>query len=112
MPGLKVTRAMDRYDWIVALMTVVIWCWLISVSVRVFEVNMLLAVFGSLLSVSVLLLWMVRGGAESTLWSWLPPFWPWGYITKSSAGRWLVILAMALGSTVGVIANALRYTGI
>jgi hypothetical protein len=56
----------------------------------------------------LLLVWMWRGGAESPLWNWLPPFWPWGRSVQSSAGRWLVVLAMVAGTAIGGTLQWLR----
>jgi hypothetical protein len=55
----------------------------------------------------LLLVWMVRGGWTSPLWSWLPPFFPWGLIAKSKGLRWAVVVALVAGTTVGLVATLL-----
>jgi hypothetical protein len=53
----------------------------------------------------LLLVWMGRGGWTSPLWSWLPPFFPWGLIAKSKGLRWAVVAALVGGTTVGLVAT-------
>jgi len=57
----------------------------------------------------LLLVWMWRGGATSPLWNWLPPFWPWGRRVQSSAGRWLVVLALVAGTVAGLCSGFVRH---
>ena len=56
----------------------------------------------------ILIVWMLRGGAESSLWNWLPPFWPISRSVPSSEGRWLVVLAMVAGAVIGGTLQFLR----
>jgi hypothetical protein len=55
----------------------------------------------------LLLVWMAKGGWASPLWSWLPPFFPWGFIAKSRGLRWAVVLVLIAGTTVGLVATLL-----
>jgi hypothetical protein len=54
----------------------------------------------------VLLVWMQKGGATSSLWNWLPPFWPWGYVVRFRAGRWTLVFILVCGVTIGLISMA------
>jgi hypothetical protein len=49
----------------------------------------------------ILIVSMLRGGANSSLWKWLPPFWPWGRILVSSGTRWCFVLVMVGASALG-----------
>ena len=60
------------------------------------------------LSSVLLVAWMLRGGGESSLWNWLPPFWPLGRNLPTSEGRWLVVLAMVAGAMIGGTLQWLR----
>lgn len=50
---------------------------------------------------ALLLVWMYLGGAASPLWSWLPPFFPWGIFAKTSFARWAIVLLLVVGASVG-----------
>jgi hypothetical protein len=49
----------------------------------------------------ILIFWMLKGGSASSLWTWLPPFWPWGRIVTSHTGRWCLVLVLIAGSILG-----------
>ena len=51
--------------------------------------------------------WMVKGGATSKLWNWLPPLWPWGYVAKSYVTRWILVAVLIAGAMTGVIVEFL-----
>jgi hypothetical protein len=104
-------RRLTRLDWIVALDTVVILALVIlhpnsSTLPGAAFVRFTLAYTG--VSCVILIVWMLRGGAESSLWNWLPPFWPISRGVPSSEGRWLVVLAMVAGAVVGGTLQFLR----
>jgi hypothetical protein len=48
----------------------------------------------------LLLLWMLLGGQNSNLWSWLPPF---CFFPKILWVRWFVIIGMVAGTLAGMI---------
>jgi hypothetical protein len=43
--------------------------------------------------------WMFAGGSESELWSWMPPY---CFFPKVKWLRWTVVLAMIIGTFIGV----------
>jgi hypothetical protein len=57
----------------------------------------------------ILLLWMFRGGATSPLWTWLPPFWPWGRMITARFGRWCLVLVLIAGSVLGAASLVARW---
>ena len=104
-------RRLTRLDWIVALDTVVILALVIlhpnsSTLPGAAFVRFTLAYTG--ISCIILIVWMLRGGSESSLWNWLPPFWPISRSVPSSEGRWLMVLAMVAGAVVGGSLQFLR----
>ena len=61
-----------------------------------------LAIFGCVL----MLAWMAFGdGAHSKVWSWLPPFWPWGRRLTGATSRWVIVLLLVLGTITGIITD-------
>jgi hypothetical protein len=52
---------------------------------------------------SLLIGWMLGDGAQSPLWNWLPPLWPWGWVVQSRVGRWIVVLALTAGTIAGIV---------
>jgi glycerol uptake facilitator-like aquaporin len=52
---------------------------------------------------SLLIARMLGGGAQSPLWNWLPPLWPWGRIVQSNTGRWIFVLVMLVGAVAGTV---------
>ena len=99
------SRAHTPLDWAVVVTVTVPIVWITSSALRDAPVDMK-AVFPiaapfSMLACALVVVWMVKGGAKSQLWHWLPPFWPWGRAVTSPSGRWLVVLAMVGGSVAG-----------
>jgi hypothetical protein len=61
-----------------------------------------IAIFGCIL----MLAWMGFGdGAHSKIWSWLPPFWPWGRFLNGTISRWGLVLMLVAGTVCGIIAE-------
>jgi glycerol uptake facilitator-like aquaporin len=52
---------------------------------------------------SLLITRMLSGGAQSPLWNWLPPLWPWGRIIQSNTGRWIFVIVMLAGTVAGIV---------
>ena len=103
---------LTRLDWLVLIDDVVIFASVIVVGATGFRPTTPTAFYGTLIlswgSCALLIVWMARGGADSPLWNWLPPFWPWGPKVASSEGRWLVVLAMVAGAVIGGTIQWLR----
>jgi len=90
--ALRLLTALDRIVAALLLSTIaliVLSWWSLSVSRFVFESPLVLGY--SVVTCAALVVWMTKGGANSGLWNWLPPFWPWGYIVKSAWARWLLV---------------------
>lgn len=51
----------------------------------------------------LLLVWMRRGGASSSLWNWLPPLWPCGRRIRSAMGRWILIVIFVGAIAAGLV---------
>jgi hypothetical protein len=81
---------------------VVSW-WSLSVSRFVFESPVVMIY--SIVTCAALVVWMTKGGANSELWNWLPPFWPWGYIAKAAWARWAIVGFLVAGSVAGIVAE-------
>ena len=57
----------------------------------------------------VFMLWMAYGhGANSPLWQWLPPFYPWGAGVKAAWARWAIVVALFLGTIIGTMVHLSR----
>ena len=76
-----------------------------SLSVSRFVVESPIVVGYSVATCVALVAWMAKGGANSGLWNWLPPLWPWGYIAKSALARWVLIGFLVAGTMAGVVAR-------
>ncbi len=63
-----------------------------------------LVVAGVALAGCVLLLgWMsFADGAHSSIWRWLPPFWPWGRIFTGPLSRWAIVVLLVFGTLLGI----------
>jgi len=48
----------------------------------------------------VLGLWMYRGGSQSPLWLWLPPF---CFFPNATWIRWIVVVGMIIGTAIGIL---------
>ena len=102
---------LTRLDWIVALDTVGLLALAIlhpnsSTLPGAALVRFTLAYTG--VGCIILIVWMLRGGAESSLWNWLPPFWPISRSVSSPEGRLLVVLGMVAGAVIGGTLQFLR----
>ena len=54
----------------------------------------------------LMLSWMwFADGAHSKLWSWLPPFWPWGQYITGTVSRWGLVVLLVLGTVCGILAE-------
>jgi uncharacterized BrkB/YihY/UPF0761 family membrane protein len=59
-----------------------------------------LAVLGCVLMLS----WMsFADGANSRVWSWLPPFWPWGRYLTGTVSRWGFVVVLVVGTVCGIL---------
>jgi hypothetical protein len=62
--------------------------------------TVLLAAVGCIL----LLIWIVfADGAHSSLWRWLPPFWPWSRYITTTVSRQLLVVLLVLGTVLGIL---------
>jgi len=53
-----------------------------------------------------LLVWVMTGnGTKSKLWNWLPPFWPVGKMFSSQRTRFIIVILIVLGSTIGFLSE-------
>ena len=84
-------------------LAMVVWIFFGPLMVEGGETQSLIAIALGALYCFLLVARMLRGGAQSPIWNWLPPLWPWGRIVQSSTGRWMVVLALAAGTTVGIV---------
>jgi formate hydrogenlyase subunit 3/multisubunit Na+/H+ antiporter MnhD subunit len=48
--------------------------------------------------------WMwLADGAHSSVWRWLPPFWPWSRYLTGAASRWCLVAFLVLGTALGIV---------
>jgi len=102
-------RSMTALDRIVAVLLlsmialIFLSWWSLPLSRFVFESPFVLCY--SVVTCVALVAWMTKGGANSGLWNWLPPLWPWGYVAKSAWARWTLIVFLVAGTMTGVVAQ-------
>lgn len=54
----------------------------------------------------LLLSWMWFGdGARSTVWNFLPPFWPWSRYAAGTVSRWIIVILLIAGTLMGIVSS-------
>ena len=75
---------------------------------RIESVRRTLEDVGSIATLAVLVImpmWMAFGGARSSLWYWLPPFMPWGFLATTKEARWFLVILLELGTAFALIGS-------
>ena len=63
------------------------------------SVATVIAALGCVLLIS----WMwFADGAHSSVWRWLPPFWPWSRYLTGTVSRWCLVVLLVLGAVLGI----------
>ena len=96
-------KTLQGLDWFVLVLTSIIIIWTISSSFIDVYFNEKILFAYSFISEFIIVIWMFKGGANSILWNWLPPFWPLGNILKTEKTRWYLIVFMIIGTFTGFI---------
>jgi len=56
----------------------------------------------------LMLSWMAfADGAHSKVWSFLPPFWPWGRYAVAPVSRWVIVILSIAGTLMGIVSSRL-----
>src|SRR6188474_2687590 len=65
-----------------------------------------LATFIAALGCVLLVSWMwFTDSAHSSVWRWLPPFWPWSRYLSGTVSRWCFVALLVLGTVLGIISS-------
>src|SRR6185312_17331457 len=99
------SRQMGILDWLVVALVVVAVLLPFRRPEQLQKLNAVLAGF-AIFGCFVMLAWMSFGdGAHSKVWSWLPPFWPWGGFLHGAISRWGLVLLLVAGTVCGIMAE-------